>query len=154
MRLKRYLTYFLIFVVIGFIGTGAFFSCSKNKGDESAASSETTSKAIGSESIETTSGEAVTTEAEKINYYVSSSKDFTNYSFICPDKWELFEEENGSRVLIKNGVNDTTESIFILVESLSDSANINLNNDADIIKKYEQELLTVQKKLKYLMRKI
>ena len=106
------------------------------KGSESAASSGTTSKAIGSESIETTSPEAVTAEAEKINYYVSGSKDFTNYSFVCPDKWELFEEENGSRVLIKNSINDTTESILILVESLSGSTNINLKNDADIEKKY------------------
>ena len=139
MRLKRYLTYFLILAVAGFIGTGVFFSCSKNKGDESTSPSETTSEAIGSESMKTTSGEVSATEDEKINYYVSSSKDFTNYSFVCPDKWELFEEENGSRVLIKNGangVNDTTESIFFLVEPLSDIANINLNDDADIIKKY------------------
>jgi LCP family protein required for cell wall assembly len=132
MRLKKYLTYFLIFVIVCFMGTGALFSCSKGNGVGNAVPSETTS----AESAETTSAEAETTEAEKINYYVSSSKDFTNYSFICPDKWELFEEENGSKVLIKNGADDTTESIFILVESLSDSANIDFNNDAGIEKKY------------------
>ncbi len=90
---------------------------------------ESTAKETSSQSAETTSStptEAVTTSAETStepppNYYVSSSEDFDNYSFICPDGWNLYETKSGAGVVLQNDVNvdSKNESIFISVDNIS-----------------------------------
>jgi LCP family protein required for cell wall assembly len=69
------------------------------------------------------------------NIYVSNSNDFRNYSFLCPDGWELYENGSGSRVVLKNSETGMDlESIFIFVDEIS--ANEIINSKDDIIDLY------------------
>ena len=69
------------------------------------------------------------------NFYVSSSEDFSNYSFICPEDWKLYETDSGRRVVLKN-MNDGsgTENIFIFVEDIS--ADETINGSGDVMELY------------------
>lgn len=106
-------------------------SCSKQssgKNGENQQAAESTTQGQSQASGETTSAasEAVTTAAETStepppNYYVSSSKDFDNYSFVCPDGWKLYETKSGAGVILQNDINveSKNESIFISVDNIS-----------------------------------
>ena len=126
MKFKKYFKYLVIFIVLGLIAVSIILTVNRMKQREV---------------IEEYEEVGVVEEEPEIkeimeNYYVSDSVKFKNYSFICPDGWILFEEDNGSRVLIKNKslTGKSLESIFILVEKLSD---INkTGGSGDILDKY------------------
>ncbi len=80
-----------------------------------------------------TDTQTVETEPEP-DYYVSSSKEFDNYSFICPDGWELLESGDGERVILNNKEYEGSESIFIFIDDIS--ADETLNGPDDIVKAY------------------
>ncbi|MBM3710618.1 MAG: LytR family transcriptional regulator [Actinobacteria bacterium] len=85
------------------------------------------------------SDDALTDEINQVqieNTYVSKSKDFTSYSFLCPDGWELFETDSGSRVVLKNidSSLNKTESIFIFVDNLQNNGEI--RTDTEILSAY------------------
>ncbi|MBM3706173.1 MAG: LytR family transcriptional regulator [Actinobacteria bacterium] len=105
----------------------------------------------------TEAAEAETTTEEPQNYYVSSSDEFTSYSFICPDGWTLFETGNGRRVVIENPSNSESsgESIYIFVVDKNETGE--LKTPDAIISNYtgtalkdantevlEEEILTAQ----------
>ncbi len=111
--------------------SAALSSCSKQstgKSDENKSASENTADGQSQVSDETAAG-AVETEATAeeaateppLNYYVSTSKDFENYSFVCPDGWKLYETKSGASVVLQNdkSVESKIESIFIFVEDIS-----------------------------------
>ena len=108
-----------ILLILTLLFSAALLSCSKQsagKNNEKQASGETTSAAA---EVETTAAE---TQAQPpLNYYVSSSKDFDNYSFVCPEGWKLYETKAGASVVIQNdkSVESKVESIFIFVEDIS-----------------------------------
>ncbi len=83
---------------------------------------------------ETTAAETVA--KKPVNYYVSASDEFDNYSMVCPDSWELYESGSGSRVLLKNSnsVESKLESILVFVDDVSNKEE--LKNDADVIESY------------------
>ena len=64
---------------------------------------------------------AETSTEPPLNYYVSSSEDFDNYSFVCPDGWKLYETKSGAGVMLQNDINveSKNESIFISVDNIS-----------------------------------
>ncbi len=53
-------------------------------------------------------------EEEIENLYVSSSNLFPNYSFICPDGWEITGAEDGSRILLEG----KGQAIAVMVEDV------------------------------------
>ena len=78
-----------------------------------------------------------TPEAEPLqNYYESSSDDFNDYSFICPEGWKLYETGSGRRVVLEN-INGTAdiENIFIFVEDIS--ADETINDSIDVMELYK-----------------
>ncbi len=79
--------------------------------------------------------ETYTTTGPVQDYYASSSNDFDNYSFVCPEGWELYETDSGRRVMLKK-TDDVTGSfsIFIFVEDIS--ADETINSSSDIIEMY------------------
>ena len=87
------------------------------------------------ETVETTP----TTEVLQ-NNYSSSSADFDNYSFICPEGWKLYETASGKRVILENsdGVQDT-EYIFIFVEDIS--ADETINSSSDVVDLYTDAVI-------------
>ncbi|MBC8386710.1 MAG: LCP family protein [Actinobacteria bacterium] len=142
MKFRDYLKYLLIFIVVGIIAVSIVFAINKNKTKEDEVTKE---EQIEEEDLDIGREDAVEVKEEAVedkeeveiseeDYYVSRSDNFKNYSFICPDNWVLFEENDGSRILIKNDLGSRgMECFFILVEPLSSIKN--LKND-DIIQKY------------------
>jgi LCP family protein required for cell wall assembly len=108
----------LIFILVFSV---VLSSCSKQPAAES------TAKEQSEQSVETTSSTAAETTAAETstepppNYYVSSSEDFDNYSFVCPDGWKLYETKSGAGVVLQNDINveSKNESIFISVDNIS-----------------------------------
>ena len=91
-------------------------SCSKQQAAESTAQGQSQASGETSSSI---ASEASTEPS--LDYYVSSSKDFDNYSFVCPDGWKLYETKSGAGVILQNDINveSKNESIFISVDNIS-----------------------------------
>jgi LCP family protein required for cell wall assembly len=129
----RSLSFFLISVLLIFIlmFSLALSSCSTqsaDNNDENQQAAESTAQGQSQASDETTStaAEAEITAAGTStepppNYYVSSSKDFDNYSFVCPEGWKLYETKSGAGVMLQNDINveSKNESIFISVDNIS-----------------------------------
>jgi LCP family protein required for cell wall assembly len=110
----------MIFVLIFSL---ALPSCSKQQAAESTVQGQSQ---VSGETTSSTAAEAVSTAADTSielppNYYVSSSEDFDNYSFVCPDGWKLFETKSGAGVVLQNDLNveSKNESIFITVDNIS-----------------------------------
>ena len=135
MKIKKYLLYLLILIVIGIVAVSIIFAVRGRNGQETAENQEEISD-IGSndESEETESAEQDDSGKEIIeeeiaeeeipdysDHYTSSSNDFNNYSFICPQDWTFVEEKDGKRILLsRGGTNDSAESIMIMVEEPGD----------------------------------
>jgi len=135
MKIKKYLLYLLILIIVGAIAVSIFFAIRDHNGQKTAGSQEMSSDIAdgdGTGEAETgeqaASGEEITEEeiieeeAEDFSeYYTSNSEDFNNYSFICPRGWTIFEENDGKRVLLdRAGNGSSVESIMIMVEDLAD----------------------------------
>jgi len=76
-----------------------------------------------------------TKEQKDPDLYSSSSEDFKNYSFLCPQGWTLFEEENGSRIIINGSQGGAmTESIMVTVEK--EGSENGFNSSDDIFEKH------------------
>jgi len=114
MKLNKIIAIFLIIGLISSLALLSITSCSKN-GDSGKSIEQQSTVSVAETSAEKTAPETttVTTEVKK-NYYISSSEEFPNYSFICPDGWQLLDSGNGSRILIKNpdGTDNKAESIY------------------------------------------
>ena len=121
MKLNKIIAIFLIIGLISSLTLLSISSCSKN-GDSGKSTEQQAPASVAETSAERTAPETTTTATteEKKNYYVSSSEEFLNYSFICPEGWQLLDSGDGSRILIKNpdGTGNKTESIYIIVEPL------------------------------------
>jgi len=121
MRLNRLIAFFLIIGLFSSLILISISSCSKNGNSGELTEQQTQAYVAETSAEETAPGTTTTaTTEEKKNYYSSSSEDFLNYSFICPDDWQLFDSGDGSRILIKNpdDTGNKTESIYIIVEPL------------------------------------
>lgn len=101
----------------------AISSCSKQQAAESTVQGQSQ---VSGETTAPTTAVAVSTAVETsteppINYYISSSEDFDNYSFVCPGGWKLFETKSGAGVILQNDMNveSKNESIFISVDNIS-----------------------------------
>ena len=142
MNLKNKFGYILIFLLLIFLSSSILFGCSGNKVDSKELEAQTESSAIQTDAY--TNMESTDTSLQDItthpteNVYFSKSNDFTNYSFICPEGWRLFETGSGNRLILinENSSGDKTESIFIFVDDLQN--NSELNTDADIISTYNK----------------
>jgi LCP family protein required for cell wall assembly len=136
MKINKIAAIILVLGLISSLCLVSISSCSQNgnsgNSTEQQASASETSAEI---TPETTA--AATTE-EKKNYYVSSSEEFPNYSFICPEGWQLLDSGDGSRILIKNSddAGNKTESIYIIVEPLENLGE--LKTDEQIYNSYSQ----------------
>jgi len=139
MKLNKSIAFFLIIVLISSLTLISVSSCSEN-GDSGNSTVQQSPDSVAQTSVETTAPgtTAVATTEEKKNYYVSSSEEFLNYSFICPDGWQLFDSGDGSRILINNpdGTGNKTESIYVIVEPLEKLGE--LKADEQIYNSYSQ----------------
>jgi len=136
MKFKNYLKYLMIIIVLGLIAVSIVLTIHKKEASKTIAEEQKAMEEseIAKEDSEKEQAEEV--EGEKKNYYISSSVNFQNYSFICPDGWNLLEEDNGSRVLIRNNSfgGAPVESILVLVEPLTNIKSI--NDPEEIIDRY------------------
>ena len=89
MKLNRIIVIFLIIGLISSLILTSISSCSKN-GDSGKSTEQQAPASVEQTSVERTAPENTTAE-EKKNYYISSSEEFFNYSFICPEDWQLLE---------------------------------------------------------------
>ncbi|MBN1298770.1 MAG: LCP family protein [Actinobacteria bacterium] len=99
-----------------------FTACSEDKISKESITEQTVQPPPAESSAEETTKPEETapaTEPALINYYTSDLSNSANYTFICPDKWLLFESGKGSSVIISNtGLQGSeSESIFIFVEN-------------------------------------
>ena len=131
MKIKKYLLYLLILIVAGAIAVSIFYTL-RDRDDADVASESQTDTENDLETAgdkddktitEENNGEAeVTIEevAEIKNYYTSTSGEFNNYGFICPEGWTLEEGAGGSRIVLTNTEADpySAETIMIMVEKL------------------------------------
>jgi len=149
MKLNRSIAIFLIFGLISLLTLMSISSCSQN-GDSGKSTEQESSTSVAETSAESSVPEAMTTE-EKKNYYVSSSEEFSNYSFICPEGWQLFDSGDGDRILISNSGNsgNETESIYILVEPLENMGE--LKTDEQIYDSYSENAVNAVKEENTLM---
>ena len=140
MKLNRIIAIFLTIGLISSLVLLSISSCSKN-GDSGKSTEQQTPASVAETSAERTAPEttATATTEEKKNYYVSSSEEFLNYSFICPEGWQLLDSGDGSRILIKNpdSTGNKTESIYIIVEPLEKMGE--LKTDEQIYKSYADD---------------
>jgi LCP family protein required for cell wall assembly len=129
MNFKNFLKYLIIIVIIALISVSVVLSINvkRAKDMEKTAVLEQVPEDTVEDSKESHYETSIEeSNVEDKNYYVSSLNNFKNYSFVCPDGWELLEEDSGSRVLIKSGgslKNKSIESILIMAEPLSDASN-------------------------------
>jgi len=135
MKIKKYLLYLLILIVIGAIAVSIFFAV-RDRNEQETAEIQEESSGINSEDgageteaddqaasgEEISEEEIVEEEAEDFSdYYTSTSKDFNNYSFICIQGWTVFEEKDGKRIILNRaGSGSAVENIMIMVEDLED----------------------------------
>ncbi|MCL4417263.1 MAG: hypothetical protein M1365_11295, partial [Actinobacteria bacterium] len=124
--------------------------------DKESQSAEQAGKVDGSNQGSTESTVVEITTQPPENYYVSSSNEFADYSFICPDEWQLFESEEGGSVILHNNKSSgsESESIFIFVKSISGSDGLSDKNtimtsytgtaaDDSSVQIFEEEEITV-----------
>jgi hypothetical protein len=133
MKLKKYLLYLLILVVIGAIAVSIFFALKSRQNDESAAG--VTSQTTEDKAVETgiEDGEDIEAEEETVveeepeifeDHYTSSSNEFAAYTLKCPEGWIITEENSGATLMISNAerllssIKPSSEYIMIKVEAL------------------------------------
>jgi LCP family protein required for cell wall assembly len=131
----------IIILILGLISSLSLISitsCSKNGNSGNSVEQQTLNPASETSAEVTPETTATATTEEKKNYYVSSSEEFPNYSFICPEGWQLLDSGDGSRVLINNpdSTGNKTESIYIIVEPLENLGESKA--DAQIYNSYSQ----------------
>ncbi len=113
----------------------SYTACSNGRSVDFSSTAETTGIVQADEKgVEESAETSAETKSPEIAY-TSSSQDFDDYSFICPESWKLYETDHGRRVLITN-MDDSIgiESIFIFVEDIS--TNETINNDSDVVDLY------------------
>ncbi|MCL4417398.1 MAG: LCP family protein, partial [Actinobacteria bacterium] len=129
------LIYFLIIGLFSSLTMISISSCSKNgsSGKSTQQQASTSETSAVNTALETTVSSAT---EEKKNYYVSTSEEFPNYSFICPEGWKLFDSGDGSRILIEDSdvAANKNESIYIIVEPLEKMGE--LKTDEQIFSSY------------------
>lgn len=126
-------------IIVVMLATLPFIWSCSNQGQMDNSSMESASAVSSAEQDSQESAEKTApaiNEEEHKNYYVSSSEDFENYSFICPDSWTLYESGKGARVLIKNSnsISSKAESIFIFVDDVSN--NVDAGDDESVVAMY------------------
>ena len=146
MYFKKIFTRILIFILLlFFLSSSIFLGCSKYEkaGKELEVQTDSSVKksdAIAEEEIAETADTVLDENAAKQlkNTYVSRSEDFINYSFLCPEGWELFETDSGSRLILKkeNSSLNKIESIFIFVNEIQ--SNSEIETDSEIISIYNE----------------
>ncbi len=131
MKIKKYLLYLLILIVAGAITVSIFYTL-RGSDDADIASGSQADKENDLEATEDKSDETIPEEnsdetedaieevVEIENYYTSTSGEFTNYGFICPEGWTLEEGAGGSRIVLTNtGVDSSSaETMMIIVEKM------------------------------------
>ena len=132
MKIKKYLLYLLIFVVAGAITVSIFYTL-RDRDDADVATASQTDTENDQEANENKDDEAVADDnngkAEDMteedvedieNYYTSTSGEFNNYGFICPEGWTLEESTGGSRIVLTNTEADSSsaETMMIMVEKI------------------------------------
>ncbi|MCD4669274.1 MAG: LCP family protein [Actinomycetia bacterium] len=127
MKIKKYLLYLLILIVVGVIAVSIFFAVRDRNRQETAENMEESFEiadevGIGQEEQAVSNEEIVEEEPEDFSdYYTSTSEDFNNYSFICLQGWTILEEKDGKRVLLSRaGSSSSAENIMIMVEDPAD----------------------------------
>ncbi len=130
MRIKKYLLYLLILIVAGVIAVSIFLAVRDRNGQKiaenmeelSEIADETGAGEAGQEEQTVSEEEMAEEEPEDFSdYYTSTSEDFNNYSFICPQGWTILEEKDGKRVLLdRAGSGSSAESIMIMIEDPAD----------------------------------
>jgi len=129
MKIKKYLLYLLILVVAGAIAVSIFYTLRDGNGAdiESALQTDTENdqEVAGNKDDEAVAdennGNAEDIVEEDIeNYYTSTSGEFKNYGFICPEEWTLEESTGGSRIVLTNtgGNSPSVETMMIMVEKI------------------------------------
>jgi LCP family protein required for cell wall assembly len=136
MFIKNKIVVMSVIIVLAASASAVFAGCSGEESSSTDAFAGTVEEAQGTdrpvaESVETTS----TTEALQ-SYYTSSSGDFDNYSFTCPEGWKIYETDSGRRVILENtNSGSDIENIFIFVEDIS--ADETINDSGDIVDLYK-----------------
>ncbi|MCL5073138.1 MAG: LCP family protein [Actinobacteria bacterium] len=130
MKLNKITAIFLIVGLFSSLTLISISSCSKNSNsgkptEQQAPASDTETSAVNTAPEATVSA---TTE-EKKNYYVSTSEEFPNYSFICPEGWKLFDSGDGGRILIEDPdvAANKNESIYVIVEPLEKAGELKID---------------------------
>ena len=141
MRLKNYLKYFLIILLIAIITAVIVIGINFKKINiKSKVSTTSIAQTTVNESTATASTKKVNEE-----FYSSSSSDIANYSLISPKGWELTEYENGVRSIVKRISSSGSESIIVSVEK-SDELN-EIKSESEIPEKYFSGLQDIKTKV-------
>jgi len=140
MKIKSYLKYLIILVVIGIIGVAIFLTLDRKPQEEEPP------KEVSVPTQEEVQAPEPEPEEEIENLYTSSGS-FPDYSFICPDGWELTANRDGSRVMVKDG---QTQAIMVMVEKKADLKDmgqdeiaqkyLEITQDLEQSEAFEQEL--------------
>ena len=141
MKLKSYLKYFLIILLLALITAAIVIGVNFKKNN---IKSEVSTTSI----VKTTVSESTTTSStKKVNeeFYSSSVSDIANYSFISPAGWELAEYENGARSIVKKMSSSSSESIIVSVEKLDELNEI--KSEEEIPEKYFSGLEDIKTKV-------
>ncbi|HEY5500877.1 MAG TPA: LCP family protein [Candidatus Humimicrobiaceae bacterium] len=141
MRLKNYLKYFLIILLIAIITAAIVVGINFKKNNiKSKVSTTGIAQTTVNESTATASTKKVNEE-----FYSSSSSDIANYSLISPKGWDLTEYENGVRSIVKRISSSGSESIIVSVEK-SDELN-EIKSESEIPEKYFSGLQDIKTKV-------
>ena len=130
MKIKKYLLYLLILIVAGAVIVSIYYTLRDRDDTDTVPASQTDTEndpeTAGEKGDETVPDEnnistedVIEEDIEDIeNYYTSTSGEFKNYGFICPEGWTLEESYNGNRVVLTNTGSDfsSAETIMIIVE--------------------------------------
>ncbi|MGM0365432.1 MAG: LCP family protein [Actinomycetota bacterium] len=120
MKFKSYLKYLLILVVAGIIGVAIFLTLDRRPEEEEPP--EVVPPPVQEETVEPEPA-----EEEIENLYTSSSNRFPDYSFICPEGWELTGNGDGSRIIARDG---QKQAVMVMVEEVAGIGDIELEEMA------------------------
>jgi LCP family protein required for cell wall assembly len=136
----------LALMIILILSSMVFISCGKNEEQNTGSTTGTEVQNSGqsgdtsqSDQDGTTTGtgdEDSTVQADNAGYYSSSSSEFSNYSFVCPEGWKLYETDSGKRVVIENGDTDGAELESIFISVIAEDNPDALNTEAKIVGAY------------------
>jgi LCP family protein required for cell wall assembly len=136
---------FTAILIIMIVSLPVLQSC-KGTGSESSEPAEETSQ----EQEQTTAAETDTGQQEEgsgqttdttgiednVNYYASSSGEFGNYSFLCPEGWKLYETDSGRKILLESTGTGGAESQFIFISVVGENTDGTVTSQNEIINTY------------------